>query len=208
MNKVLMFVLGAATGSVITWAIIREKYKRIADEEIESVVQRFKDREKNDGELIHSSGLSLVEHYSKDEGVTTSASYTKMVNDLGYTNEEMDELLQEPGVTMEQTEDGEYEVFIEPTDDHTAPYTISPDEYGEKEDYDTKSWMYYSDNVLTDEKGEIIIEAENMIGDALTRFGEFEDDSVYVRNENEECDYEILKQFEPFSDDNRGAFDE
>ena len=29
--------------------------------------------------------------------------------------------------------------------------------------------------------------------DSLNHFGEFEEDSVYVRNENIECDYEILK---------------
>ena len=35
--KLLIFGVGAAIGSVVTWKLVKTKYKRIADEEIESV---------------------------------------------------------------------------------------------------------------------------------------------------------------------------
>ena len=207
MNKAIFFIFGAATGSLVTWAIIRERYKRIADEEIESVVQRFKDREKQE-ELMHSAGLSIVEPCSKNTGVTTTASYTidseeyeKIVNELGYTNDEMDELLNDPSTSVEKTDDG-CEIFVGVDKERIEPYTISPVEYGESYDYDTKSWTYYADFVLTDEVGEIVNNPEDIIGDALLHFGEYEEDSVYVRNENIECDYEILKHEKTFSEIN------
>ena len=40
-----------------------------------------------------------------------------------------------------------------------------------------------------------------MIGpDALDHFGEYEDDSVYIRDEINEMDYEILKSEKKFSE--------
>lgn len=35
--KLLIFGIGAAIGSVVTWKLVKTKYERIADEEIESV---------------------------------------------------------------------------------------------------------------------------------------------------------------------------
>ena len=45
MDKAIIFIIGAGIGSLITWKIVEEKYKKIADEEIESVIERFKNRE-------------------------------------------------------------------------------------------------------------------------------------------------------------------
>ena len=41
-SKVFIFVAGAAIGSVVTLKFLEEKYRRIADEEIESVKETFK----------------------------------------------------------------------------------------------------------------------------------------------------------------------
>ena len=47
--------------------------------------------------------------------------------------------------------------------------------------------------VVTDEKGYEIGNYKTIIGDEFPgHFGEYEEDSVYVRNENTETDYEIL----------------
>ena len=42
MKNLLCFVAGAAIGSVVTWKLIEKKYKDLADEEIESVIETFK----------------------------------------------------------------------------------------------------------------------------------------------------------------------
>ena len=75
-----------------------------------------------------------------------------------------------------------------------GPYVISPDEFGGADGYDAISLTYYSGNgVLVDDNEEQVDNVEELVGeDSLKHFGEYEDDSVYVRNDERKCDYEIL----------------
>ena len=80
------------------------------------------------------------------------------------------------------------------------PYVIRPEEFGE-EDYETVSLTYYEDGVLTDEYDEPVEDIDDTVGaDFFTHFGEYEDDSVFVRNDEQEIDYEILKDTRKYSD--------
>lgn len=84
---------------------------------------------------------------------------------------------------------------------YSRPYVISPDEFGEIEDYDKISLTYYADEVLTDECDEVIEDADEVVGlDSLKHFGEYEDDSVFVRNDRLKADYEILADHRTYSD--------
>lgn len=175
MNKVFIFTLGAATGALLTWKLVESKYKKLADEEIASVVEHYKNKEEK-------KELKIAEHYVEvDKLDNVKREYTKKVTDLGYA-------------------DDDATIILEPMENIKAPYVISPDEFGETQFYDTKSWNYYADFVLADDEGEIIADPENIIGDALAHFGEYEEDAIHVRNENTQCDYEILKQEKTFSE--------
>jgi hypothetical protein len=196
MNKAVVFTLGAAIGgvigSVVTWKIIEQKYKKIADDEIESVIEHFKNKEeKEEIEQFANDNDDHVVAYNTDSEITINKDYHTIIEASGYSNDEEDD-------------DEDYTVTVDNGDDYITPFVISPEEFGEKDGYDTKTWMYYADNVLTDELGDIVSEAENIIGDGLSHFGEFEDgdDCVYVRNDNIECDYEILKHEKTYSDIN------
>ena len=80
-------------------------------------------------------------------------------------------------------------------------YIIRPDEFGEYDDYDAISLTYYADHILTDEDDEIVEDIEDKIGfDALSHFGEYEEDSVFVRNDRIKCDYEILLDQRKYSE--------
>ena len=82
-----------------------------------------------------------------------------------------------------------------------TPYVISPEEFGEKEDYETISLTYYADGVLTDDNDEKMEDYEETIGkDSLDHFGEYEDDSVFVRNDKLRCDFEILSDLRTYSE--------
>lgn len=84
--------------------------------------------------------------------------------------------------------------------DKDRPYVIPPDEFGELDDYAKISLTYYSDGVVADENDEIVDDVEDMIGfDSLSHFGEYEDDSVFVRSDKRRCDYEILRDYESYS---------
>ena len=79
------------------------------------------------------------------------------------------------------------------------PYVISPEEYGEIDDYNLYSYTYYADKVLADEYNEPIEDVDSIIGlESLKHFGEYGDDSVYVRNDELKADYEILLDDEKY----------
>lgn len=74
------------------------------------------------------------------------------------------------------------------------PYVISPEEFDEN-GYKTKTLFYYNDDVVTDDRGKVLSEnsIEKLIGkESLTTFGQYESDSVFVRNDDLKTDYEIL----------------
>lgn len=75
------------------------------------------------------------------------------------------------------------------------PRVIAPDEFGEMDEYDQISLTYYADGTLTDEADRALDEreVEETIGrENLRHFGEYEPDSVFVRNDRLKADYEIL----------------
>lgn len=206
MNKVIVFCLGATAGSLLTWKLIEKKYKDLADEEIQSVIDTFNERkeiEKNIEkvetftEKIENPTVEVVKASPK-----AIENYTKYTEKLGYNLD----ISKEDGVIVSEDKDGS--IYVEPGVDYVAPYVISPDEFGETQYYDAKSWTLYTDSIITNEVGEIVDDPETYIGDALNHFGEYEDDSVHVRNENVECDYEIIKVDVSFEEINRRSLDD
>lgn len=191
MKNLLCFVAGAAIGSVITWKLIEKKYKDLADEEIESVKETFKNRKSR---------------ITKDE---VKETVEKVINKWKEPKETVEDIVTAAGYSTEDEENTEeddesnYTVDVDPGIEVIVPYVITPEQFGEYNEYGTKTLTYYADNVLTDEIDNPITSEEmvTMIGpDALDHFGEYEDDSVYIRDEMNEMDYEILKSEKMFSE--------
>ena len=112
------------------------------------------------------------------------ATYVEKVQEHGYINYSNSE-------TIEKAE----ETIPETLDTPNVPYVISPDEFAEFDDYEKVSLIFYADQVLTDDNNDLIDanDIENLVGfESLASFGEYEDDSVYVRNDRLKCDFEIL----------------
>lgn len=177
--KLLIFGVGAAIGSVVTWKFVKTKYERIADEEIESVkkIYNYKKIAEEHAAKPEVKVQNVVEVEPKVN--QDRVDYSKLTVDLGYTNE--------------SKEGGE--------DMCKKPYVIAPEEFGEMDDYETVSLTYYSDGVLTDDFDNEIEDVEGMVGeDSLDHFGEYEDDSVFVRNDRYKTDYEILLDLRKYSD--------
>ena len=195
MKNLLCFVAGAAIGSVVTWKLIEKKYKDLADEEIESVIETFKNRKPR---------------MTKDE---VKETVEKVINKWKEPKETVEDIVAAEGYSIENEEEideddeSNYIVNVDNDNDNdievVTPYVITPEEFGEYNEYGTKTLTYYADNVLTDEIDNPITSEEmvTMIGpDALDHFGEYEDDSVYIRDEMNEMDYEILKSEKKFSE--------
>lgn len=200
MNKVFIFALGAAAGSLVTWKIVEEKYKKIADEEIESVKEQFKNRVELTPDSLTIYDNDVVVGKMSNESIECA----KVEIEDRSTYEQITTIYADGEKIAEENEEGVI-LVNQPSEikEYIKPYVIAPEEFGEYGN-DTKSLTYYSDFVLADEDDEIISDPEAIIGDALEHFGEYEDDSVHVRDENIECDYEILKSEKTFSEVYKG----
>lgn len=211
MNKVFIFVLGAAVGSLITWKFVEEKYRRIADEEIESVKETFKNRESKIAEDEKQAEELGVKSPSKEfynqlkeasDKLTDDVNhYKEIITTSGYSSTNM-----QPNTTIEdynQTDTYEEDGIEIISSDYPEPYTIAPEEFGEMEDFKTESLIYYQDKVLATNDDNMIDadESELLLGDGLEHFGEYEDDAVHVRNEKTKTDYEILRSEKYFFGD-------
>ena len=73
---------------------------------------------------------------------------------------------------------------------------IPPDEFGEDDSFDTMTFTYFRDGVLVDDAGDPLStkDAAMLLGDDyLDHFGEYEDNSVYVKNYDHGAYYEVIK---------------
>lgn len=82
------------------------------------------------------------------------------------------------------------------------PYVITPEELGDVDHFDTTTLYYYAqDDILANLQGEVVEDVEDTVGlDFAEHYGEYEDDSVCIRNEKHMCDYEVLKVSQKYSD--------
>lgn len=172
-----IFMIGAVAGSICTWLLLRRKYELIAQEEINSVKATYS---------VRGGSFKAVNPFSEDchKNIKESADDSQEEEDL----KKYAAIIQEEGYV-------DYSRITRERGAGTVkkPYVISPEEFGEFEEYEQISLTYYADKVLTDEDNEKVDKVEEIIGEeSLTHFGEYEDDSVFVRNERLKIDYEIL----------------
>ena len=181
----LAFIVGAGMGSVCTWKLLKRKYELIAQEEIDSVKAAYATREIGKGFVEgFRDGLKVAEDRTqKDEDDVDFKNYASIIQKEGYTD------------YSRSVEEKKGEAFVE------KPYVISPEEFGEFEEYEKISLTYYADEVLADENDEEVDDVDEIVGEeSLNHFGEYEDDSVFVRNDRLKCDYEILLDQRNYSD--------
>lgn len=171
MIKLFIFTAGAAIGSAVTWGVLKTKYEQIANEEIESVKQYYKTKEVEEGvKNIANKSDEDLEREAKEAYEFYAKRYSSGQDER-------------PGQKVEKKEEENVE----------KPYVISPEEFDEIDEYEAISLTLYADGVLADDQGNIIDDVEETVGkDSLNHFGEYEDDSVFVRNDERRCDYEIL----------------
>ena len=191
MNKsiigVVSFIFGAAVGSFITQELVKKKYEHIAQEEIESVKELYRARE---------IGLNLQKGIVDGVDNTPNTGFKERI--LNTWNKAMNDYEK---ILKDQKYSNDTENDNSERSNSVEPYVISPEEFGEVENYDKVSFTYYADGVLADEYDEVVENVDEIVGEvSLTHFGEYEDDSVFVRNDKLKCDYEILLDQRNYSD--------
>lgn len=184
LTSAFIFAVGAIIGSAVTWKLIKTKYEQIAQEEIDSVKETFSrlhdestDKEEKAKMVECAKDLISISDIKEKPSIKEYASKIKEYDYVNYSDNEKE---------------------VSNVKNH--PFVISPEEFGEM-DYSMVSLVYYADGVLANDCDEIIEDVENTVGtDFPSHFGEYEDDSVFVRNNELELDYEILRDTRNYSD--------
>lgn len=203
-TNVLFFAAGAAIGSVATWKILKNRYERIVQEEIDSVKNAF-------NELVAIRPDQETEETTDEEegdpnslsGAAGKIDWSKL-EDLD--ENEDDEYDYEPN----EEDIAEYEQLTASYSNEKGgvnkvnkkePYIIDPYSFGEEDGYHTVELTYYADDVLEDDSYCIVTDRDELIGPkALYTFGEYEDDAVFVRNEHLRTDFQILKDYRTYAE--------
>ena len=182
-KNVFIFATGAIIGSVVTWKLLKTKYEQLAQEEIDSVKEVFSRRKRSE--------INPVDDWADDEcdnpvlrKSVDISEYTKILQTKGYTD------------YSGSNKEGKEEPQID------RPYVISPEEFGELDNYRTIGLTYFADGILADDADyEIVEDVDNVVGfDSLNHFEKYDEEAVHVRNDAMKCDYEILKDRRKYSD--------
>lgn len=188
LGNVLVFAVGAAIGSAVTYYFVRSRYEK----EIASLVEDFSQHRyagpqyKEETEPVDEDDIPEDEedHLVYNE----RGEYANVVRKLGYHNYSDFDSIQAKPTSNDIPEAG------------NGPRVITPEEFG-TEDYKIVELSYWADGVVTDNKNKRIQDVDGLIGKGtLDRFGEHEEDALHVRDDEKKIDFEILRDLKRYSD--------
>ena len=164
----MLFVLGATIGSVSTWLYTKEKYEQLVREEIDSVRETFLNRERAEAKAdIARNKLDVM-------------TYVKKLETNGYVDYSKKGVKDDIPVVEEDME--------------VESRLISAEEFDKEDDYEVIELNYYAkDDVLTDERDEVISNVEKIVSaETLSDVERYEESILYICNDRLECIYTIL----------------
>lgn len=195
-NKVfgtILFTAGSIIGSLVTWKVVKTKYEDLAQEEIDSVKEEYTRlmvsmRKKLNDSVTYKDDNNEDDRSEKDtDNIDDSimTNYNEIVK--GYRSSDDEENTQNEKEGEEKEEDNDGVSYME------APYVISPDDFGSVPGYNVEPLDYFADGILADGWGVELDIAETIGEDAINHFGDYDDDVVYVRNEQTKLEYEVTR---------------
>lgn len=184
LQGLFIFVAGALAGTFVGAQIAKKKYEEIANEEIEEIRAYYKEREKDVKEVEESNAVEAPEEKSIE--VEERKQYDNIIKRGNY---------------MAVDEEEQNNVCDE-------AYPIDPSEFGNDGKNATETLTYFADGVLVNEVDEVIEDPDLVVGrHHIDIFNEFPDATcVYVRNDLDGTDYEILKDDWCWSDFNEKGY--
>lgn len=193
MHKALYFALGVTVGAGASWYFWKEYHRKRADEEIQSVKEAFAPKKaENEKSETKAPQMTAEQIAYEKERQSKLQDYRALVRESGY---------QTRTAPKDLLEDDPNEP--PPGDNVTKPYVIKPEEFDTLDNYDAVCYTYYADGVLVDEDEDPleIPEIATSIGlDFASHFGDYDEDSVHIRNDLRHIDYEIVRDLRKYGD--------
>lgn len=193
MNKklfnVLVFTAGAAIGSLVTWKVLKTKYERIAQEEIDSVKETWARLQGgSEPDAVNNTEDISDDEEEYDPEAEEMIGYTRLAGMYNRQSEKAPDTNAEGG--------GDEEVpYI------NGPYLITPEDFADGNfDHDCYMLTYYADGVLANDWWEEFNVDETIGEDSVNHFGDYADGILYVRNKRLKADYEIVQDPRAYSE--------
>jgi hypothetical protein len=184
---IFIFVIGVVSGTFVGAQIAKKKYEEIANEEIEEIRAYYKERAtelpEQTVEMTRDEEEPKVEEIEIIEERKQYDNIIKRGNYMAVDEEEQNNVCDEA-------------------------YPIDPSEFGNDGKNATETLTYFADGVLVNEVDEVIEDPDLVVGrHHIDIFNEFPDATcVYVRNDLDGTDYEILKDDWCWSDFNEKGY--
>lgn len=161
---IVTFIAGGLVGSLASYIYLDKKFKEDLDREVKEYEKMFDSLDYSDDSETEPT-----------EDKENSEQAERIINYSQYRNDELNSV-------KERIE-------------HEFPEIISCEQYGELEEYDCDS-LYFDGKELRDDNGEIV--SKELIGDEAVSLliqainGNINEDTLYVRNNLTQMDYEVI----------------
>lgn len=192
MQKILIFVTGAAIGSLVSWKLLSDQYEKLVQEEVNSVKQLLKKNGNQESTVAEGTDYDddLYTNATLGSEKPSIEEYAKTVQNLNYADFSKKDKPEKKIAKQKDTSDDSNEIQI-----------ITADEFGELEDYDEETLYFYEeDETLIDVYDEVIPDEANTVGmDYMNHFDDIEE-VVFVRNNRLKRDYEIILNHSSFTE--------
>lgn len=188
-KSIAAFLIGGLLGGCITYQIIKKRFEQRLAAEMDILKKTFSQKTKKPKEKNTSKEANEVA-----DDITSRLNARKKKDPIDYTsfykssndNEDEETVVEEELKTNAPVE--------------SLPYVVTPAEF-ESTNFEQRWLTYYAgDNVLADENDEKVDISSTIGESALKRFGEYESDIVYVKNDIKETVYEVSRNPKAFKE--------
>lgn len=182
MKNALIFLGGAAVGGLAAtlyfkriMVILEEDYQRITNDEINKYINESFCDEKKQNTIKDTDECENLIDIEKCQVISEGNGYIEAEEENIYEEEDEEE--------------------------QRAPYIITPDEYGDDDEYATRTLTAFTDKAILDEDNCLF--DTNYFGKDIMEIiysKKNTDPSIFVRDDDEKVDYEIIKEKISFED--------
>jgi hypothetical protein len=193
-KNLLVLTAGITIGAVSTFFLTKKALAEQFERDLTQQIQEVKDYYK----LLRKEAP-----YDTPEQVQ-EINYQELID--SYKNDTKDIKAMQEEIESEDVYEEEFSEDVETEEpiDKSKPYIISIGEFMSETEWEKMVVTYFElDDVLVDDREVVISNVDSVIGsDALTKFGHKSKDAnvVYVRNEELEADYEVVRDPRSYSE--------
>ena len=200
-RTLLIYLSGAAVGSVVTWYGVKKYYKNIADEEIQSVLDEVHKMKLS--HLIKANNISKPENSDGDDSENVDTGVGRKVNTrkVDYTSYSKQNRFNTDDI-QDELRANEHP---EDEDEREGCIIITTDQYDGSPDFRKLNLYYHMDEDIfkdegdetdfIDEDGKTLGSYESLVSAAVdgVNFRNNDLKILYVRNFSVQADFEIVK---------------